>query len=74
MFRGAVLTDKERNELNKQGIHILKKKAIRYSSQLIYGGQSYDALRIVAKFNFNSHATKKFNPPQYELILKDQGY
>ena len=58
-FRGAILTEKERNELNDQGIHILNTKAIGYSSQFIYRGDSYDALRKVEKFNFNSHATKK---------------
>ena len=59
-FRGAILTEIERNELNDQGIHILNTRAIGYSSQIIYRGYSYDALRKVAKFNLNSHVTKKF--------------
>ena len=46
-FRGAVLTERERNELNNQGIHILNTKAIGYSNQLIYRGYSYDQLRNV---------------------------
>ena len=58
-FRGAVLTERERNELNDQGIHILNTKAIGYSSLHKYRGRNYDEHRKVAKFNFNSHATKK---------------
>ena len=49
-FRGAVLTEIERNELNDQGIHILNTKAIGYSSQFIYEVESYDQLRKVSKF------------------------
>ena len=56
------MTETERNELNTQGIHILKTKATGYSKQIIYRGDNYDALRKVAKFNFNSHAMKKFTP------------
>ena len=54
IFRGAGLTKRERKELNKQGIHILKKKAIRYSRQYTYGGDSYDELRKVSKFKNNN--------------------
>ena len=46
---GAILTERERNELNNQGIRILETKAIRYSSQVTYGGGSYDELRKVSK-------------------------
>ena len=53
MFRGAVLTDKERNELNNLGIRILNTKAIGYSKRLNYRGDSYDALRKVSKFKVN---------------------
>ena len=60
-FRGAVLTEGERNELNDQGIHILNTKAIGYSSQCIYEGESYDELRKVSKFKVN------------HLILEDHG-
>ena len=49
-FRGAVLTERERNELNNQGIRILNTKAIEYSTKLIYRGYSYDQLRKVSKF------------------------
>ena len=59
IFRCVVLTERERKELNNQGILILNTKAIGYSSQYIYRGDNYDALRKVSKFNFNSHATKK---------------
>ena len=52
-FRGAVLTAREKNELNNQGIHILNTNAIAYSSQFIYRGYSYDALRKVSKFKVN---------------------
>ena len=52
-FRGADLTKRERNELNDQGIHILNTKAIGYSSQYIYEGESYDELRKVSKFENN---------------------
>ena len=57
------MTEREKNELNTQGIHILNTKAIGYSSRYIYRGRNYDELRKVAKFNVNSHATKKFTPP-----------
>ena len=50
-FRGAVLTERERNGLNDQGIHILNTKAIGYSSRHIYRGESYDKLRKLSKFN-----------------------
>ena len=49
-FRGAVLTERERNELNNQGIRILNTKAIGYSSQVTYGGDTYDELRKILKF------------------------
>ena len=49
-FRGAVLTESERNDLSNQGNFILKTEAIRYSSQFIYQEYSYDALRKVSKF------------------------
>ena len=52
-FRGAVLTEGEIKQLNDQGIHILKTKAIGYSSQLIYKGENYDELRKVSKFENN---------------------
>ena len=52
-FRGAVLTENERNEFNKMGIFILNAKGIGYSSQFIYGGSSYDELRTVSKFEVN---------------------
>ena len=60
-IRGAVLTEGERNELNDQGIHILKTKAIGYSSQYIYRGYSYDDFRKVSRFKVN------------HLILGDHG-
>ena len=47
------MTEREKNDLNNQGIRILKKKAIRYSSQVNYGGANYDELRKVAKFKVN---------------------
>ena len=53
-FRGAVLTERERNELNDQGILIFNTKAIEYSSRLIYEGESYDELRKVSKFKVNN--------------------
>ena len=49
-FRGAISTEKERNELNDQGIRILSTRAIGYSSRYIYEGQSYDEFRKVLKF------------------------
>ena len=49
-FRGAILTEKERNELNNLGIRILNTRAIGYSSEFIYEGYSYDELREVSKF------------------------
>ena len=52
-FRGAILTEKERTELNNQGIRILNTKAIGYSSKYINGGASYDKLRKVSKFKVN---------------------
>ena len=60
-FRGAVLTETERKELNNQGVLILNTKAIGYSSQYIYEGESYDELRKVSKFKLN------------HLILGDHG-
>ena len=60
-FRGAVLTEREKNELNNQGIRILKTKAIGYSSQYIYERESYDALRKFSKFKVN------------HLVLGDHG-
>ena len=53
-FRGAVFTERERNELSNQGIHILKTKAIGYSSQSIYRGGSYNQLRKVSKLKFSN--------------------
>ena len=47
------MTERERKELNNQGIYILETKAIEYSSQYIYEGENYDELRKVAKFNIN---------------------
>ena len=44
-LRGAVLTDRERNELNYQGIRILKTTGIENSNRLINAGQNYDELR-----------------------------
>ena len=44
------MTERERNELNGQGILILNTKAIGYSSQYIYRGYSYNELRKVSKF------------------------
>ena len=52
-FRGAVLTEREKNELNNQGIRILNTKAIGYSSQYIYEGESYDELRKVSELKVN---------------------
>ena len=43
-FRGAILTETERNELNNQGICILNQKAIEYSRQYIYEGDNNDKL------------------------------
>ena len=60
-FRGAVLTEGEIKQLNDQGIHILKTKAIGYSSQYIFEGESYDELRKVSKLKVN------------QLILGDHG-
>ena len=60
-FRGAVFTERERKVLNKQGIRILKTKAIGYSSQYIYEGESYDELRKVSKLKVN------------HLVLGDHG-
>ena len=60
-FRGAILTEREKNELNNQGVLILNTKAIGYSSQLIYEGEDYDELRKVSKFKVN------------HLILGDHG-
>ena len=60
-FRGAVFTERVRNELNNQGIHILKTKAIGYSSRFIYRGRNYDELRKVSKLKVNN------------LILGDHG-
>ena len=57
------MTERERNELNNQGIRILNTKAIGYSSQFIYQGyESYDELREVAKF------------VAYDWIVADDGY
>ena len=47
MFRGAVLTERERNELNNQGIRILSTTAIEYSNVFNYDGESYDELRKI---------------------------
>ena len=55
------MTERERNELNNHGIRILETKAITYSSQIIYRGDSYDALRKVSKLKVNN------------LILGDHG-
>ena len=52
-FRGAILTERERNDLNNKGIHILKTKAIGYSSKVNYGGANYHELRKVSKFKVN---------------------
>ena len=52
-FRGAVLTETEKNESINQGVLILSTKAIGYSSQYIYEGESYDELRNVSKFKVN---------------------
>ena len=48
-LRGAVLTERERNEFNNKGICIMDTKAMRYSNRLIYEGESYDELRKVSK-------------------------
>ena len=45
-----MLTERERNDLNDQGIRILNKNAIGYSSRYIYRGEKYDQLRKVSKF------------------------
>ena len=45
-FRGAVLKEREKNELNNQGICILE-------SQFINEGKSYDELRKISKFEVN---------------------
>ena len=52
-LRGAILTERERNELNNRGIRILNTRAIGYSSQFTYRGGSYDKLRKVSKFKVN---------------------
>ena len=49
-FRGAVFTESERNELSNQGIRILNTKAIGYSNEYIYEGETYDELRKISKF------------------------
>ena len=56
-LRGAVLTERERNELNNKGIRILTTKAIGYSSQFIYEGESYDELRKVSKFEVSFYGS-----------------
>ena len=60
-FRGAVLTEREKNELNNQGIRILETKANEYSNEYFYEGESYDELRKVFKFKIN------------QVILGDHG-
>jgi len=57
-FRAAILTERERTELNDQGIRILKRRKRnsrgewrRLSS---YRGESYNKLRKVLKFRINN--------------------
>ena len=61
------MTERERKELNNQGILILNTKAIGYSRRLAYEGEllrrtlGYDELRKVSKFKVN------------HFILEDHG-
>ena len=50
-FRAAILTERERTELNDQGIRILKR---RRKLRWTYHGQSYNELRKVLKFRINN--------------------
>ena len=48
-FRGAFLSRKERNDLDKQGMEILRQKGINHSKNenFNYENESYDKLRQV---------------------------
>ena len=54
------MTEREKNELNNQGIRILNTKATGYSTQFIYEGESYDELRKVSKFKVNHFILVEF--------------